>query len=224
MFKNLEFYLFLLFVLVVFLWKFIDSLFEMNKDLDKFPRKEYQLEFYIIDFLKEFWGRAFDFTGKTKRKVFWLTFLQAFIFYAFIIGLPIGLYVFAEINDSQDLVATSYSLSRNIFYISWFIAIVNVIPSLSIQARRLNDIGEEKAWILLSFVPFISFLLIFWYSKPSFKKESTLVKAQSNISGDSTLNDLDYVEERLLKLKSMLEKGVISNKEYEELRKKTLGL
>ena len=36
-------------------------------------------------------------------------------------------------------------------------------------------------------------------------------------------DDLDYQEERLLKLKGMFEKGLISEKEYKKLRKKTLG-
>ena len=36
-------------------------------------------------------------------------------------------------------------------------------------------------------------------------------------------DDLDYQEERLLKLKDMFEKGLISEKEYKKLREKTLG-
>ena len=216
-------FLFLIIVLS-FIWKFIDNIFEIYKDQSNYPRNVYLLEYYIADYVKEFWGRAFDFKGKTKRKEFWLTFLLAFILYFLIFSLSIGVYVFSKIYYSSDPIETVNSLSRNISYLSWFIAIVNIIPGLSIQVRRLNDIGKEPEWVLLSFVPFISFLLIFWYSKPSFKKKSTLVKEQGNISGGSTLNDLDYVEEGLLKLESMLGKGVISEEEYEELRKKTLGL
>ena len=36
-------------------------------------------------------------------------------------------------------------------------------------------------------------------------------------------DDLDYQEERLLKLKNMFEKGLISENEYKKLREKTLG-
>ena len=212
------------FIIAAIFWKFVDNLFEINRDQEKYPRKDHQIEFYIIDCVKEFWGRAFDFTGKTKRKDFWLTLLIAIILYFLIIGLPIGFYVFSEIYYSSDPVTTANSLSKNISYLSWFGAIANLIPSLSIQVRRLNDIGKEPGWVLLSFVPFISFLLIFWYAKPSFRKESTLVNEQSNLSRESNSNDLDYIEERLSKLKSMVKKGVISDEEYEELRKKTLGL
>lgn len=221
----MEFFLFLFLILMaLLLWKFIDNLFEMGKDQEKYSREEYQLAFYILDYVKEFWGRAFDFTGKTKRKNFWLTLLQGFILYFFIIGFPIGFYVFSEIYNSSNPVETANSLSRTISYISWFGLIINFIPSLSIQVRRLNDVGRDPCWVLLSFIPFISFILIFWYARPSFRKESNLVNEESNIWRKGRLIKNDYLEERLLKLRRIFEKGLISDEEYEELRRKTLGL
>ena len=209
---------------IILIWKFIDNLFEMNRESKKYPKEEYQLEYFVIKYVREFWGRAFDFTGKTKRKDFWLTLLKGFLLSFFIIGILVFFYVINAIENPTDPIATATSLSRNISYLSWFLAIINLIPSLSIQVRRLNDIGKEPAWVLLSFVPFISFLLIFWYAKPSFSKGTNLLNEKINISGGSILSDLDFIEERLSKLKSMVKKGVISDEEYEELRKKTLGL
>ena len=205
-------------------WPFFDTLFEANKNPKKYPRKKYRIEYYVIDSVKEFLGRAFDFKGKTRRRDFWLTLLVMFILNFLFVGLPVGLYVFYEINSSSYQVASLISLSKDISYLSWIIAIVNLIPSLSIQVRRLNDIGKDRGWVLLSFVPLISFLLLFWYSKPTFRKQSTLAKEESTSLGESFLNDLDNVEERLAKIKNMFERGVISNEEYQELRKKTLGL
>tara|TARA_B100001093_G_scaffold406879_1_gene395431 strand:+ start:481 stop:1128 length:648 start_codon:yes stop_codon:yes gene_type:complete len=177
-------------------------------------------------FFNEYWLRSSDFTGKTKRKDFWFALLQTFIIYSLFIGLPVGFYTFFEIYNSFDKVDSLNSLSENITLISWFGAIINFIPQLSLQIRRLNDIGKEKAWILLSFIPFISLILLFWYSKPSYKKRIESDKKDSNLdSSEKTgLNNLEYAEERLEKLKSIFDKGLISNKEYEELRKKTLGL
>ena len=205
-------------------WPFFDTLFEANKNPKKYSRIKYRIEYYVIDCVKEFWGRVFDFKGKTRRRDFWLTLLVTFILNFLFVGLPLGLYVFYEVNSSSYQVTSLITLSKDISYLSWLIAIVNLIPSLSIQVRRLNDIGKDPGWVLLSFVPFISFLLIFWYSKPSFRKQSSLGNEQSTSLGESFLNDLDNVEERLLKLKSMAEKGLISKEEYEELRKKTLGI
>ena len=64
----MEFILFIFLILMaILLWKFIDNLFEMDKDEKKNSREEYQLEFYIIYYVKEFWVRAFYLTGKTKK-------------------------------------------------------------------------------------------------------------------------------------------------------------
>ena len=54
------------------------------------------------------------------------------------------------------------------------------------------------------------------------KNEDTMIKR--NIKGGIESNELDYKEESLIKLKSMLERGLITDKEYKKLRLKTLGL
>ena len=177
-------------------------------------------------FIEEYWDRALDFTGKTTRKRFWLTVIQVPIVYFFILGIPIFLYVFGSLYNSSFDVEEIESLTRNISLISWIGAIINFVPGISLQIRRLRDIGKESAWILLSFVPFISFVLIFWYSKPSFTKRyvSYRPNRDNKYSDRDDLNDFDLVEDKLAKLTSMVERGVISEEEYEELRKKTLGL
>ena len=136
------------------------------------------------------------------------------------------IYIFYELNNGEIFYDPSLldQFSKNISVVSWLAAIINFIPNISIQVRRLRDIGKEPAWILLAFIPFVSFILLFWYAKSSFKRESDLEKGLPNYSTDSDLTNLDNAEKRLEKLKSMVDKGLISNKEYEELRKKTLGL
>ena len=49
-------------------------------------------------------------------------------------------------------------------------------------------------------------------------------KIKNKSINENKKDDLDYQEERLLKLKDMFEKGLISEKEYKKLRQKTLGL
>jgi len=177
-------------------------------------------------FISEYWEKAFNFTGKTSRRRFWLTVLQVPIFYFFLIGIPIFIYVFDTLYYSSFDVEEIESLTRNISLISWIGAIINFVPGISLQIRRLRDIGKESAWILLSFIPFISLVLIFWYSKPSFTKRYASYRSNrdNKYSERDELNDFDLVEDKLAKLTSMVERGVISEEEYEELRKKTLGL
>ena len=68
--------------------------------------------------------------------------------------------------------------------------------------------------------------MIFWYVKPSQKSQLNGNKKRKDFNSNNAigLNDLTKAEEKLAKLKSMLDRGVISNEEYRELRKKTLGI
>ena len=54
-------------------------------------------------------------------------------------------------------------------------------------------------------------------------KPSQEAKIKNKSINQIKKDDLDYQEERLLKLKGMFEKGLISEKEYKKLREKTLG-
>jgi len=174
--------------------------------------------------IKEYWLRSFDFTGKTRRLDFWLAYFQAFILYM-LIGIPALFYAIFSIYNSKDPISTASEFNNIISFLSWSLIIISFVPSLSIQIRRLNDIGKEPGWVLLSFIPFISLILLFWYVKPSqnFKLTAKKKKDSNNIQM-SDFDDLSKVEEQLVKLKSMLKRGLISAEEYEELRKKNLGL
>ncbi len=163
-------------------------------------------------FFIEFWKKSFDFKSKTNRKVFWLTILQVSCIY---VG-GVLLFYFAESGESIE----------SAYQFTWLFAIFSFIPNLSIQIRRLNDIGKEPVWVLLSLIPFASLILIFWYVKPSQKSQLNGNKKRKDFNSINTISliDLTNAEEKLLKIKDMLDRGVISAEEYEELRKKTLGL
>ena len=180
---------------------------ESNKnEIESSPELWEEKPFFI-----EFWEKSFDFKSKTNRKVFWLTVIQVSCIY---VG-GVLLFYFSESGESIE----------SIYQFTWLFAIFSFIPNLSIQIRRLNDIGKEPVWVLLSLIPFASLILIFWYVKPSqnFKLTAKKKKDSNNIQM-SDFDDLSKVEEQLVKLKSMLKRGLISAEEYEELRKKNLGL
>ena len=160
----------------------------------------------------EFWNNSFNFTGKTNRRDYWITVLQLGFIYLFLLFL-------IALSSSDNLEGFIESSTKS----GWIVAIVAFIPNLAIQVRRLNDIGKEPAWVLLSFVPFISLILIFWYAKPSLKNKSN---SNSELEVDNTnqFNNLDKTEERLEKFKVMLEKDLITSEEYEKLKRKLLGL
>ena len=187
-------------------------------------KKNYESFWYENLFIKEYWARSLDFTGKTRRKDFWLASIQNFIVYL-LIGIPFLAITISSIYNSKDPISTANELSQIVSFFSWILIIISFVPSLSIQVRRLNDIGKEPGWVLLSFIPFISLILLFWYVKPSQNSRLTAKKKkESNNIQMSDFDDLSKVEEQLVKIESMLKRGVISAEEYEKLRKKTLGL
>ena len=180
---------------------------ESNKnEIESSPELWEEKPFFI-----EFWEKSFDFKSKTNRKVFWLTVLQVSCIY---VG-GVLLFYFSESGESIE----------SIYQFTWLFSIFSFIPNLSIQIRRLNDIGKEPVWVLLSLIPFASLILIFWYVKPSQKSQLNGEKRKDfNSINTISLNDLTNAEEKLAKIKSMLDRGVISAEEYKELRKKTLDL
>lgn len=95
-----------------------------------------------IDFLV----KSFDIKSKTSRKTFWVVLL---------------------INAALSVILVSIGLAipqgrplRIYIGISSIIAIPLFIPFFTIFARRLNDIGYSRKWLLLFLVPVIGFLAL----------------------------------------------------------------
>ena len=172
----------------------------------------------------EFWEKSFDFKSKTNRKVFWLTVLQVSCIY---VG-GVLLFYFSESGESID----------SIVQFSWLCAIFSFIPNLSIQIRRLNDIGKEPVWVLLSLIPFASLILIFWYVKPSQKSQLNKNKKRKYFNSNNTidLNDLTNdnkninisstknITEELEKLASLKKKGLLTDEEFSAAKAKLLDI
>tara|TARA_B100000214_G_scaffold58062_1_gene37508 strand:- start:94 stop:744 length:651 start_codon:yes stop_codon:yes gene_type:complete len=150
------------------------------------------------NYLYEFYGRYFDFTGKTNRTDYWTTYLVSSI---------IGLFLYFIISPRLMIL----------------ISFISIIPGISIQIRRLRDIGKSPEWILLNFLPIIGpFLLLFWLAKPSnyFSKRPLNV---AFIDSEQVIEKgISNIENQLEKLKSMLSKKLITEEEYKSMRRKIL--
>jgi len=149
-------------------------------------------------YLKEFWYRSFDFTGKTTREFFWIGFL--FWNLIFLLVIICGLSFYLELGWRTPLI-----------FLSSIHLIVTIIPNISIQIRRLRDAGKSPALILLGLIPIVSLILIFWYASPSQSK-------QKNKSNPSDL------ENKLEEINSLLDRNIINEEEYKSIRKKILGI
>ena len=152
---------------------------------------------YLFKSYKNTWTRAFDFRGRTSRREYWWAYLAYFICY---------------LLTSYIHVSVMYSYSLIFF-----------IPYCSLTIRRLRDVGKSWQWIFINFIPIagsIWFLIIL--CRPSRAISQRRDPSTSALQRES--KGFDDIPQQLEKLKGMLDEGVISDEEYEAMRKKTLGL
>ena len=89
------------------------------------------LKMIIVEAYKEFWTRAFDYRGKTKRNFYWFSLLASNIV-SFIIAIP------------------EFLGSFTVLYI-----FASVLASVAMSVRRLRDTGRAWQWIFIFFVPIL---------------------------------------------------------------------
>ncbi|MEO2279481.1 DUF805 domain-containing protein [Pseudoalteromonas pernae] len=90
---------------------------------------------YFTDALK----RYADFTGRTRRKGYWMFILFYLIF---------------------AIVATVIDMVLGTMFVGTVYSLALLIPSLAIGARRLHDTGRSGWWQLLYFLPLIGFIVL----------------------------------------------------------------
>ena len=121
------------------------------------------------------WKNAFVFKGKTSRKDYWL-FLLASVIVSVILN---------STKKFSDIFAYFYALdwpilslifeviSQTISIVSFFYIFGNLIVSLSITVRRLNDISKKWTWIFIQIIPILGWIyFIYLMCQPSFNANS----------------------------------------------------
>ena len=111
------------------------------------------MEWYL-KCLKEY----FNFSGRARRKEFWMFVLFNMIF---MVG-------FAVLDTLLDLAlpVVGYGPLSTIYYLCV------LIPNIAVGVRRLHDIGKSGWFYLLAFIPFVNFLLLIWACQEGERKEN----------------------------------------------------
>jgi uncharacterized membrane protein YhaH (DUF805 family) len=97
-----------------------------------------------------------NFSGRAGRKEYWMYYL----FYAlFIFILVIASAVICAMME-MDSLATQHVVIFIVIcaYLALF------IPSLAVLVRRLHDINKSGWWCLISFVPYVGFIILFIFT------------------------------------------------------------
>lgn len=171
----------------------------------------------------KFWKNYVDFSGKTKRKDYWLAFLMNVIVNLILI-IPSAFIIAKMVASNETYAFTTASgeftfniastpesnwLSILLMVFSIFNLII-IIPSISIAVRRLRDAGYHWAFIFIGLIPFIGriALIVLMCMPTSDLIESTKKVHQQNVDPDE-----------LKKWYQLKEEGVITDKEYEAKKK-----
>lgn len=92
-----------------------------------------------------------NFSGRARRKEFWMFGLIHFIIMMVLYGLIIG--AAAVGGEEGTLVLAAMGLYG-------LYALFILIPGIAVTVRRLHDIGRTGTWWLVGFVPFIGAIVL----------------------------------------------------------------
>ena len=101
-----------------------------------------------MDSYKVFWSRFADFSGRSRRKDYWIPMLVIFVIIGILSGID-GMII------GMPILASLFSLAI-------------IIPGLAVTIRRFHDIGRSGWAILFGFIPAVgSIILLFFMAKDS---------------------------------------------------------
>ena len=80
------------------------------------------------------------FSGRARRKEYWMFALFNFIFAILALTL-------------DGLASTSFSYIFGLFYLAYVLALL--IPGLAVLVRRLHDTGRSGGWFFIAFIPLV---------------------------------------------------------------------
>ncbi|UJW85989.1 DUF805 domain-containing protein [Devosia sp. SL43] len=93
--------------------------------------------------------RYFEFSGRSTRLQYWMFFVVSYALFAVAIYAD---YRMGGYSDPEHLSAP----------LTLFALFAHIVPGLTVQVRRLHDIGKSGAWYLLHFVPLGGLVLLYW--------------------------------------------------------------
>lgn len=92
------------------------------------------------------WKNYFTFTGRSRRKAYWM----------FVLFNLIAVIIANVLDNATGLISESgYGTISSIYSLAVF------IPGLALAVRRLHDIGRTGWWMLIGIVPLVGWIVLF---------------------------------------------------------------
>ena len=191
------------------------------------------------------WRKAFDFKGKTSRRDFWLYQLATFLL-SLLINILENLVTNVQYVLLSDEGVYEYSnfglvdfvavIGQSISIVSWLFLFGSFVVGISISIRRLRDISKNWTWIFINLIPIFGqiYFYIYFMTRPttiiSRGEISEKVKDKKNLSKKLKKTPIKEVKEdkslkeKLSDLKELFDQNLISEEEYNNLKRKLLDL
>lgn len=103
-----------------------------------------------------------DFTGRARRREFWLFWLFLIgieIVFSILIGITGG--SMTAISDPTNRFGAMSVVSQALFAIYALVMLAMLIPSMAVVFRRLHDTNRTAWWILIGLIPVLGALVLF---------------------------------------------------------------
>ncbi len=102
---------------------------------------------WFIDALKN----AFNFSGRARRKAYWM-FVLFYVIFAFVAGVLDG------------ILGTTVNPKTGMGVIGGLYIFLMLLPLIALSIRRLHDTDRSGWWFLINFVPLIGGLVFFVFT------------------------------------------------------------
>jgi uncharacterized membrane protein YhaH (DUF805 family) len=100
------------------------------------------------------WARATDFSGRSRRKEYWM-----FTLINSLIGVGLSLpWVFLARTDPNSFSRTDSG--SFLFYLTMGYGLISTVPTWTCTVRRLHDTGRSGWWILFYMIPLIGLIVL----------------------------------------------------------------
>ena len=122
----------------------------------------------MVEAYKKYWKNAFDFKNKTSRADFWWTVLAAFLV-SFVLSFVINMLGLGpKIELGKNFIPKISLGAGTVITTIWYL--VNIIPTIALQVRRLNDVNKPWWLLLLLLIPVVNvvvaIILLIYYLTP----------------------------------------------------------
>lgn len=107
--------------------------------------------------------RYADFSGRSRRKEYWMFFLLVFIVYIIFAALMLGGMPFAAMEMAAET-GVEPTPPGPLFWLGTIglviFALGTFIPALAVQVRRFHDQDKSGWFVLLNFIPYIGGIVV----------------------------------------------------------------